>query len=72
MADDQSTHTTTDQSVVTTEEPKNAGHSTESGTSRSSDLAEESAMQHLDVSNLNLNRLLCCAAAIVRQCKGSN
>ena len=42
------------QDVDMSEEPKNAGHSTESGTSRSSDLAEESALQHLDVSGVNL------------------
>lgn len=31
------------------EEPKNAGQTTESGDSQSSDLAEESALQHLNV-----------------------
>ena len=53
MADDQSVQTTTDEDVIMSDEPKNAGHSTDSGTSRSSDLAEESALQNLDVSTLH-------------------
>jgi len=58
MADDQSIQTTAkdqvDQVMVASDEPTNAGQSTESGNSRSSDLAEESALQHLDVSNVNI------------------